>query len=95
MILDSLSDAVMVALRGVSAPRRSVANSTFPAAVTAAMAATESPPRPLQLPGSFRSASYSTARGTGQAAKVVTVWGRNDARPAAVHDQDFKLMRAE
>lgn len=76
----------MVALSGVSAPRRSVASSTPPAAVTAAMTETESPPlpppRPLQLPGSFLSASYSTASGTGQAAKVVTVFGRKEASPA-------------
>ena len=80
-----------MAVRGLSTPRRSVISSTAPAAVTAATTDTASPPRPLWLlPGSCRAASGSTASGAGHTAKVVTMAGRNDARPASqAHDDDL------
>ena len=65
-------------MRGHTAPRCSVTNSTFPAAVTAASSATASPPRPEEaLGGPPGRPSMPTPTADGHTCKQCARWGRH------------------
>lgn len=71
-------------MRGQTAPRCSVTNSTLPAAVTAASTATASPPQPEEaLGGPPGIPSIPTPTATGQTENVVTLCGSICSRPTS------------